>query len=259
MPVRKPIKLLPPELQELINSHPQALGRSLRQVLEQDGLTDEVLRIGPTTLGFLIDQLEGIEQIKMQAAVLSTSRPDVLFDVQVRSDQQLASTLATFDPWDKRLQEVADRRFDGAKLSVEILRRMRGEICREHDLRILEVNALPLPVAVELLIWGETPLAKPLTSPPDPSPPTRKPLKQPSANAIAAYRVVKFGGKTETDAAPMFGVVQSTICRWVQAVAKWVEAGNILPDELTALPPRPKKTTMDPRKLDRGPRRRGRA
>ena len=178
MPVRKPIKPLPPEIQKLIDSCPPSSFRTLRQVLEQDGLTDDVLGIGPTTLGFLIDQIEAIEQIKTQAAVLSTSRPDVLFDVQVRVDQQVTSILATFDPWDKRLQEVADRRFDGAKLSVEILRRMRGDICREHDLRIWEVNALPLPVAVELLTWGDTPLAKPLTSPSDSSPTTPKNRKR---------------------------------------------------------------------------------
>jgi len=91
-------------------------------------------------------------------------------------------------------------------------------------------------------------------------PPTpRKPMKEPFANAFAAYRAVKFGGKTETEVAELLKVNQSTISRWVNAVVKWIEAGNILPAELTAPPPRTKTNTMDPTKLEQGPRRRGRA
>ncbi len=90
-------------------------------------------------------------------------------------------------------------------------------------------------------------------------PTTRKSMKEPSANAFAAYRAVRMGGLKETSAAPMFGVNQSTISRWIDKVVEWLEAGNVLPDELAAPPPRPKPITMDPRKLEQGPRRRGRA
>jgi hypothetical protein len=90
-------------------------------------------------------------------------------------------------------------------------------------------------------------------------PTTRKPTKEPSANAFAAYRAVRFSDMKQEDVARKSGVKQSTISRWVRDVGKWVEAGNILPDELTAPPPRPKTTTMDPRKLEQGRRRPGRA
>jgi len=90
-------------------------------------------------------------------------------------------------------------------------------------------------------------------------PTTRKPMKEPSAKAIAAYRAVRWGKQKETSVAPMFGVNQSTISRWIDKVVEWLEAGNVLPDELAAPPSRPKTKTMDPRKLEQGPRRRGRA
>ncbi len=93
----------------------------------------------------------------------------------------------------------------------------------------------------------------------DKPPTTRKPMKEPSANAFAAYRAVILTGMKQEDLKGRFGVGQSTISRWVRDVGKWIEAGNVLPDEIAAPPPRPKTITMDPRKLERGPRRRGRA
>jgi len=90
-------------------------------------------------------------------------------------------------------------------------------------------------------------------------PTPRKSMKEPSANAFAAYRAVRLLGSKQEDVACRFVVEQSTISRWVRDVGKWIEAGNILPDELAAPPPRSKTITMDPRKLEQGPRRRGRA
>jgi hypothetical protein len=90
------------------------------------------------------------------------------------------------------------------------------------------------------------------------APKPSKPVKEPSARAFAAYRAVRIAGMKQTEVAPRLGVDQSTVSRWVDAVGEWVKAGNVLPDDLAALPPRPKITAMDPRMLEQGPRRRGR-
>jgi hypothetical protein len=77
-------------------------------------------------------------------------------------------------------------------------------------------------------------------------------LDEPPQRAIDAYRAVKFAGKKQVDVARDFGVDQGTISRWLRNVAEWIAAGNILPD----LDPLPKTITMDPSKLEQGPRRR---
>jgi predicted DNA-binding protein (UPF0251 family) len=90
-------------------------------------------------------------------------------------------------------------------------------------------------------------------------PTTRKRMKEPAANAFAAYRAVKLAGLKQEDVGHRLGVGQSTISRWIDKVVEWLEGGNVLPDELAAQPPRPKPINMEPRKLEQGPRRRGRA
>ena len=79
-------------------------------------------------------------------------------------------------------------------------------------------------------------------------------MKEPPANAFAAYRAVMLAGRKQSEVKRELGVNQSTVSRWVKYVAKWVEAGNLLPAEMRALPPRGKPTAMDPRKLEEGPR-----
>jgi hypothetical protein len=91
------------------------------------------------------------------------------------------------------------------------------------------------------------------TNPPPPAE-TPKGLKEPSARAFAAYRLVKILGQSQADVEKTMGVDQSTVSRWVNSVGKWIEAGNVLPDEMRADPPRRKPTPMDPTKLDQGPR-----
>jgi hypothetical protein len=83
-----------------------------------------------------------------------------------------------------------------------------------------------------------------------PSPAERQ--KEPSKRAIDAYRAVKFAGKKQEEIAPLFGVRQGTVSRWIKQVSEWIATGNILPS-LDA--PKRKATPMDPRKLEQGPRR----
>jgi hypothetical protein len=228
MPVHKPSKPaapLPLEIQKELELHPP---RSLRQVLEQDGLTDEVLRIGPTHLGFLIEQLESMEQTRNHAAILEDTRPDLLFEIQLKIDERNAWFLANFDPWEKRLQEVADRRFDGSKLTIEILRRMRGMICREHGLNIFEANALPLPVAVELLLWEDRSPTKPSAATPKPVE-QRTSIKPPTEIMFRAYIANRVAGKDQAEVGEEFGIVQGTVSKYVQKVEAWLAAGNKIP------------------------------
>jgi transposase-like protein len=82
----------------------------------------------------------------------------------------------------------------------------------------------------------------------------RQDLKQPPNHAFAAYRAVKLAGQDQAEVARELGVHQSTISRWVVSVAKWIEAGKVLPAEMRVDPPRRKPMSMDPSKLDQGPR-----
>ncbi len=77
-------------------------------------------------------------------------------------------------------------------------------------------------------------------------------LDEPPQKAIDAYRAVRFLGQKQAKVAERFGVTQGTISRWMTQVAEFVKAGNVLPD----LEPPRKAVTMDPRKLEQGPRRR---
>jgi hypothetical protein len=154
MPVRKPAKPWPAHLQELIDSAPPGSGRTLRQVLEQDGLTEDVLtKIGPTTLGSLIEIYERWERLHKHAESLLSTLPGILRSL-LEIDEERDRALAELQPWIDRLQGVADRRYHGAKLSAELLRRMRGKITEDHPyVDPTTANNLPLPVAYELLTW----------------------------------------------------------------------------------------------------------
>jgi len=134
-----------------------------------------------------------------------------------------------------------------------------GDVTAEFNALELATNDLE-----EIVKRTEQAPGKPPTKPEDVGdgskpPTTRKPMKEPSVNAFAAYRAVKLSDLKQEDVGRQLGVEQSTISRWVRDVGKWIEAGNVLPDELAAPPPRPKTFTMDPSKLERGPRRGRRA
>ena len=131
-------------------------------------------------------------------------------------------------------------------------------------------DATPQPEAAAGPLAAPMPGPEPRSTPQpgsaaDPAPmkpaeikPTKQ-FKEPSARAFAAYRASKLGGKKQEDLVPMFGVTQGTISRWLQDVGRWIEAGNVLPEEMRVEPSRRKPDTMDPRKLEQGPQRRGRA
>jgi hypothetical protein len=94
-----------------------------------------------------------------------------------------------------------------------------------------------------------------------PLPVTDKPLREPPPEAFQAYRLCKVVGLDQTAAAKRLeeelGIPfdQSKVSRYVNKVARWLGAGNTLP-ELPAAHRKP--NTMDPRKLEQGPRRDGR-
>lgn len=83
-------------------------------------------------------------------------------------------------------------------------------------------------------------------------------VKQPSKNALTAYRVWLVTGKTQNELAEMLTkelrrfVCQGTVSRWIDQAQRWLEAGNVLPD----LSPSPNKKPlpMDPERIDLGQR-----
>jgi hypothetical protein len=92
---------------------------------------------------------------------------------------------------------------------------------------------------------------------------SNRPIKQPSPDAIAAYRAQLTTGMNQKELAEMLSkelgrlVYQGTVSRWLNHVKTWIEAGNVLPDITKPLNTRP--TAMDPREIDLGPRQDGRA
>jgi hypothetical protein len=88
---------------------------------------------------------------------------------------------------------------------------------------------------------------------------SRAKLKGPRNQAFAAYRLVKIAGQKQLDVARMLKVDQGTVSRWVREVTRWIEAGKVLPDSMRVSDSTPKVVTMDPNKLERGRRLRGRA
>lgn len=92
------------------------------------------------------------------------------------------------------------------------------------------------------------------------SAPSARTHKVPSERAIQCYRLSIIRGDVldqRSIARQVYGAAtkQYQVSRDLKAVKAWIEAGNILPD-LEAR--RPTTTTMDPRKLEQGPRRDGR-
>jgi hypothetical protein len=91
-------------------------------------------------------------------------------------------------------------------------------------------------------------------------PNTKKEPKEPSSDAIKAYRLSIAIEKTQSELADMLAaelgrsIGQGTISRWVKQVKAFLKAGNILPP----LPePCRREAPMDPRKIDLGPRQDG--
>jgi hypothetical protein len=86
--------------------------------------------------------------------------------------------------------------------------------------------------------------------------------KEPSVKAIQCYRLVVIRGDSRTQeniAKEVYGKngKQYQVSRAIESVKEWIKAGNVLPD-LTE--PKPKTYTVDPARLDRGPRKdKGRA
>ncbi len=87
---------------------------------------------------------------------------------------------------------------------------------------------------------------------------TRPSPKEPSREAIAAYRASLATGKTQAELASLMAkelkrkVDQGTISRWLKQVKGWIKAGNVLPDLHQSLDKKP--TPMDPGRLDLGER-----
>jgi len=93
---------------------------------------------------------------------------------------------------------------------------------------------------------------------------SRRTMKQPSKDAIAAYRLQLLKGKTQKALAEQLTeelrrpVNQGTVSRWLKQVKAWLEAGNVLPDLTTTTRTR-KPRPLDPEKIDLGERQDGRA
>jgi hypothetical protein len=88
-------------------------------------------------------------------------------------------------------------------------------------------------------------------------PNTGKKIKEPSPDALRAYRSLIATGKTQTELADMLTdklgrpIDQGTVSRWLKQVKTFFKDGNVLPD----LPePSRRETPMNPRKLDLGAR-----
>jgi hypothetical protein len=157
-----------PDEQTLLDSLPPLSGRSLREVLEQDGLTEEVLKIGPATLGFLIEMYEQWERLLEESDNVTAAHPQII-GYRQKAHEGMARGLAKLQFEIDQLQGIADRLYDGSILNAKILRRMRGKICQDHpDVSTSDANALPLPVACELLTWNVSSAVRPGSAGPAP-------------------------------------------------------------------------------------------
>ncbi|HTU19229.1 MAG TPA: hypothetical protein VMG10_14305 [Gemmataceae bacterium] len=87
-------------------------------------------------------------------------------------------------------------------------------------------------------------------------------LKEPSSDAIAAYRAHLVIGGTQTELAEILTenlgrpITQGQVSRWLKAMKDWLEAGNVLPDLSASALPKP--MPMDPERIDLGLRQDGR-
>src|SRR4051794_17208139 len=75
MPVRRPTPPRSPEEAHAPASLPPLNGRTDRQVIEQDGLTDEVLRWGGHTLGSLTKTFDLVDEARRRIRREFASRP----------------------------------------------------------------------------------------------------------------------------------------------------------------------------------------
>ncbi len=88
-------------------------------------------------------------------------------------------------------------------------------------------------------------------------------LGEPSPDAFIAYRLLRLMGMKQTEIAEQLTelfrrpIAQGTVSRWCKEVARWLEAGNVLPDlpESSHRKPIP----VDPAELDKGEDREHRA
>jgi len=85
-----------------------------------------------------------------------------------------------------------------------------------------------------------------------------KSLKQPSDDALKAYRLYILKGENQTETARLLTqelhhpIHQGTVSRWITQVKEWLAAGNVLPKLLDPLKEKPE--AMDPKFLDQGER-----
>ncbi len=90
------------------------------------------------------------------------------------------------------------------------------------------------------------------------APPAALP-KAPTDKAVQCYRLKFLRGESLTETAiatQVYGDAkkQYQVSRDLKAVRKWIEAGNVLPD-LAGFGAKPRTISMDPSKLEQGPRR----
>lgn len=94
-----------------------------------------------------------------------------------------------------------------------------------------------------------------------PEPPSRS-VKRPSDDSFRIYQLSVSTGESQTRVAEIFTqgtgrpMLQGQVSRHLQAVKKWLDAGNHLPE--LAPPPVRKIAPVDPAELDKGARRDGR-
>lgn len=87
---------------------------------------------------------------------------------------------------------------------------------------------------------------------------TNSTVTEPSADAIACYRLFIATGKPQRELAEMMSherkrpIDQPRVSRWCEQVRAWLKAGNVLPDLTADSGANPKTVPMDPAKIDQG-------
>lgn len=152
---RRPVSSVKPlscEDQEVLASLPPLVGRTDRQIIEEDGLTPEVLSWGGMKLGGLIELYDFIEgerrHFRMHFEDLPA--PERAKAFQKGEDSLRMLMKEKISPCTKRLEEISHLLY-GADLNPETLRRMRGKISQDHPDARADLDRLPLP-AVEILL-----------------------------------------------------------------------------------------------------------
>jgi hypothetical protein len=137
----------------------------LRQIIEDEGLSERVLGWSPITMGLLIEVYERsdrtCEELKWLLTTAAGIMPEILtkpdaVSIRRRCDEDLTEVTAPFKTLIDDLQGIANKHFEGAKLDAAILRRMSAKLCLNHPaVKAIGANKLPLPVAIVLLEWSE--------------------------------------------------------------------------------------------------------